>query len=195
MVRLAPGSSRATLAVVGICLTVASCSSATPGAGQSTPATGTPTSSETSWASSVVASSTLQCAAQIGTEPPADDLRVVAGVVALPAATTAEPLQAVPRSNDSTTRFYAKRGLVIKTSQTFELIVPPAQRDHLAIGWGDFTQPTWRLRVSCNDTNATWLSFAGGYFTTRRECISLIVRAHGQRERVHIGIGARCRTR
>ncbi|MBA0127622.1 hypothetical protein H0B56_18930 [Haloechinothrix sp. YIM 98757] len=134
----------------------------------------------------------VECEDRIGTDPPADDLAVVSGVAALPDAGTSGPLQAVPRVNGLRLRYFAKRGLVAGSDRTIDLVVPPEERHRLAITWGSPGRLTWHLRVSCHAADATWLTFAGGYVTTRRGCVSLIVRADGRQERARIGVGARC---
>lgn len=142
----------------------------------------------------VSATSTLKCSDHIGTGPPADDLKAVADAVALPVAASSGRLQAGRTGDTRRTRWFAKRGLVVKTGESFDLIVPPEERHRLAIGWGNPAQPTWRLHASCPEGNATWRAFAGGYFVRKRGCVSLIVRADGHQERVRIGVGARCRS-
>lgn len=188
------------LIALGTCLALTSCSSST--AADNRP-TAPPTPSQTK-SSGISESSTLNCADWTGTGSlEGNGLTIVAGVVTLPVAATFGPVQANPNpegthTRGSVTRFYAKQPLAIRTGRTFDLIVPPGERDRLAIDWGNSPgNYTERLHVACptNTTNAKaqWLIFAGGYFAPRRRCSSLIVRTDGQDHHVRIGVGARCR--
>lgn len=145
---------------------------------------------------SVGATATLNCAQHIDTHPPAEDLQVIDGAVALPTPRTFGPLQAGPDgSDDPWFRNYAKQGLVVRTGRTVDLIVPPEGRRRLALSWGNGpARLTWHLHVSCRDPNARWFAFAGGYYVPRPACVSLIVRTGGRQTRVHIAVGVDARS-
>lgn len=136
----------------------------------------------------------------MGSGPPSQELKTVAGVVGLPAADTFGPVEANPNPSrhQSQTRLYAKQPLTVRAGQTFDLFVPPKERGQLAIGWGNSpTTYTWRLHVSCQHSqkawpHAKWLAFAGGYFVSKRRCATLIVRYEGHDDPVRIGVGATC---
>lgn len=135
----------------------------------------------------------LDCGHLTGTDAPANDLETVMDVAALPADGTAGTLQANPTGpEDSPIRFFAKRGLVVRAGTSFDLVVPPDERERLAISWGNADVPTWQLHVSCPHPSATWLSFPGGYFLPEPGCVSLVVRTADDEERVRVGAGAPC---
>lgn len=175
-----------------VCLIAVSCSSHQATDANESASASPPQGAET--AQAIVETQSLDCSAQIGAPgTPGDDLTVVAGAVALPTASTSGALQA-RKSPTATKRYplFAKRGLVVKTGQPFDLIVPTGQRDDFALMWGN-TSPTWHLRVSCTNTAATWLAFPGGYLASEAGCVSLIVRTDKHHQRVRIGVGATCK--
>lgn len=190
-----PAKARATVVAMGLCLALAGCDSTSPDS--SSHESGSPSDEPTA---GITESSTLKCADQMSAGPP-ERLKVIAGVAALPEAATFGPLEANadPAGDDPQTRLFAKQPILIRAGQTFDLIVPPEERDHLAIGWGNNPMDlTWQLHVDCQHAqkpwaNAKWLGFAGGYFVPQRKCVSLIVRSDGQDHRVKIGAGARCK--
>jgi hypothetical protein len=124
--------------------------------------------------------------------PSSDVYQVSAGVVALPAFTTSGPLQ-TNKNGRGKMRLFAKEGLVVRTGQSFDLIVPPKERKRLAIGWGGSYRLTWHLHIFCKNRKATWLVFPGGYYTAQKHCASLLVRTAHQEKRVRVGLGSRCK--
>jgi hypothetical protein len=142
----------------------------------------------------VAAAATLRCGGAIVTDRSAgDDLGTVKGVVALPVAGVAGVLEANPARPGSPGDLFAKRGLVVRAGRTFDLVVPPAERGRLALGWGGPGKRTWRLHVSCpRRAGDPWLAFPGGYYVPHRACVSFIVHTEGARERVRIGVGTAC---
>lgn len=142
------------------------------------------------------ASAMLKCADYIDAQPPPDDFQIVLGVVALPTSPRAAALgtSAGTREPDPSLRLFAKTGLVIRAETRFELIVPEQPTGHLAIGWGPLSTPSRRVIVAnCPDGRHTgWLAYPGGYWLSAPACISLIVRAGGKDQVVHIGLGTPC---
>lgn len=186
-----------TMALVAIsCVAGTGCTPSTGGSGNdSQPASPDARSSPTpspSGPPAVARSSTLLCADHIATpKTPASDLQVIQGAVALPTAASAGPLQA-SSSGDRGSWLFAKRGLLVRTGRSFDLVVPHKERHRLALAWGKPGKPTWRLHVSCPHPYAKWLAFPGGYLVPSRRCASLIIRAADHQDRVDIGVGARC---
>lgn len=180
---------RTSIAVVG-CLVLAGCTSTSS---SSQPPSRSSGKAPAQPSDPVAAETTLNCSDQIVTDRPADNLHTVKGVVALPVASTAGTLRANPVRPQSQAELFAKQGLVVRAGRTFDLVVPPEERNRLAMGWGSSGHKTWRLHVSCpHTTTAGWLAFPGGYYVPRRACVSLIVRTASTQERVRIGVGAAC---
>jgi hypothetical protein len=121
-------------------------------------------------------------------------MRIVDRVVALPAAPRLPALgTARTGSADHAVRLFAKWGLSIRTGATFTLAVPPRLARVASIGWGPSVRPTRTLTVrSCRAGHARWLAYAGGYFVRHTMCLPMVVRTHGRRSVVHIGVGVGC---
>jgi hypothetical protein len=124
-------------------------------------------------------------------------MRVVLGVVALPASPGLRRALQTSRTGapGSSSRLFAKAGLWVRADTRFELIVPTALRGQLSIGWGNAGEGHVGSIVSdprCEAPHHRWLNFAGGYWTTKPRCATLIVAANGRRRRVRIGIGKAC---
>jgi hypothetical protein len=140
----------------------------------------------------------LACGQYIGTGPPTRGMRVVLGVVALPATpSTRRALQASPSTlRDPAARLFAKQGLVIRTATRFRLIVPDRFRDRLSIAWGSTSDSrrasTFAVNGCAGPSGVRWLAYAGGYYVRDPMCAPLIVEAGDQRRRVQIGIGKAC---
>jgi hypothetical protein len=140
----------------------------------------------------------LPCGENIGAQPPAGDMRVVLGVVALPTAPhLRRALQtALTRSRDPASRLFAKWGLVVRAGARLELTVPARLRDRMSIGWGNAGEGHVGSTISVpgcgGGQGKRWLDFAGGYWVHSTICAPLIVSAHGLRRRVWIGIGRAC---
>jgi len=136
----------------------------------------------------------LKCGDYIDAQPPPPDFQIVLGVVALPTSPSHAALGTSAGGPDPSLRLFAKTGLVIKAGTNFELIVPDQPADHLAIGWGQNSTPSRRVIVAnCPDGRHTgWLAYPGGYWLSAPACVSLIVRASGKDQFVHIGLGTPC---
>lgn len=122
-------------------------------------------------------------------------MQVVLGVVALPTSLRYSALQTALTSDAGPLRLFAKTGLAIRTGTTFELVVPAEYGDRLGIGWGGApSAPTSRFTVAdCANPGGTgWLAYAGGYWIDHPACVTLIVKAGGKQQTVHIGIGTAC---
>jgi len=140
----------------------------------------------------------LRCHEFIGTGPPVSGMRVILGVVALPASPWTRRALGAARSGlrDPSARLFAKQGLVIRAGARFRLIVPRGWRDRLTIGWGNAGEGHWGSTIAVDACSgprgAKWLAYAGGYFVRDPICAPLVVAADGQRQRVQIGIGRAC---
>lgn len=138
---------------------------------------------------------TLPCEEAIGNQSPPQGMRVVLGVVALPASPGLRHALQTSRTGASGSRLFAKWGLWARSGTRFELIVPPVLRGQLSIGWGNADEGHVGSIVTDPDCQAAghrWINFAGGYWTTKPRCATLIVAANGQRRHVRIGIGQAC---
>jgi hypothetical protein len=169
------------------CFTLAGC---TADSGHAVPPLATPEPS--------TGSVTLDCANNgIGTKPPAHSLRVVLGVVALPASPTAAALQTGRLGEAGQPRLFAKSALIVRAGASFELLAAQAPPRSLAFSWSPHTETptlTRSLVVSrCRSSaNSKWLAFIGGYYINRASCATLIVRTTTGQRRVSIGVGAPC---
>jgi hypothetical protein len=140
----------------------------------------------------------LACGQYIGTGPPPRGMRVVLGVVALPATPSARrALQASPSTlRDPAARLFAKQGLVIRAATRFRLIVPDRFRDRLSIAWGSSSDSrrasTFAVNGCAGPAGVRWLAYAGGYYVRDPMCAPLIVETGGRRQQVQIGIGKPC---
>ena len=136
----------------------------------------------------------LKCADYIDAQPPPDDFQIVLGVVALPTSPRAAALQTTSVNDpDPLLRLFAKTGLFIKAGTRFELIVPDQPADRLAIGWANSTPSRRVIVANCPDGRHTgWLHYPDGYWLSAPACVSLIVRADGKDQLVHIGLGTPC---
>jgi hypothetical protein len=139
--------------------------------------------------------SALTCGNYVdGKAAPAAPLRVVLGVVALPAS-PGYPALGTSLSGDSNRalRLFAKTGLVIRPGATFELIVPAPFANRLSIGWGKPGTPSHRVIVNnCSGPGGGWLAYAGGYWIDQPACVPIIVRTGSKQTEVHIGVGTPC---
>lgn len=141
------------------------------------------------------AESPLRCGNYIGREAPTAPWQVVLGVVALPTSPGYPALQTSLTGDTGSGRLFAKTGLLVKPGTTFEIVVPAEFADRFGIGWGGApSAPTTRLTVAaCPNPGGTgWLAYAGGYWIDRPACVPLIVKAGGEEQRVHIGLGTAC---
>jgi hypothetical protein len=142
-------------------------------------------------------SRTLPCDEAIGNQSPPQAMRVVLGVVALPASPGLRHALQTSRTGapGSGSRLFAKWGLWVRSDTQFELIVPAALREQLSIGWGNAGEGHVGSIVtdpSCRAPGHRWINFAGGYWTTRPRCATVIVAAKHRRRHVRIGIGKAC---
>ena len=140
----------------------------------------------------------LPCTESIGTQPPERDMRIVLGVVALPASPGLPRALQTARSGarDPAARLFAKWGLTIRPGARLRLIVPTQLRSRLSISWGNAGEGHRGTTIVVNrcpgPAGAKWLSYAGGYFVRDPICATLIVAADRQRRRIQIGIGTPC---
>jgi hypothetical protein len=140
----------------------------------------------------------LPCGESIATQPPERDMRVVLGVVGLPASPHLRRALQTARSglHDPPARLFAKSGLAIRAGARFRLIVPDRLRDQFSIGWGNAGEGHRGTTIVVDGCSASrgarWLDYAGGYYVRDPVCAPLIVAAHRQRRRVRIGVGKAC---
>jgi hypothetical protein len=191
------GSAVVTAAVIAMLLAACTSGPGRPGNGVTGPATasgraparpdGVPASS-----AAPAAESALECDSSIGSSAGVAPLRVVLGVVAVPASPGSAALQTA-RSGDGPLRLFAKTALLIRPGTTFELIVPGRFTSRLSIGWGSPGTPSHQVLVSnCAGTGGGWLAYAGGYWIDHPACVPIIVRADGKQQQVNIGVGTAC---
>ena len=188
-------------AVVG-CVLLAGCTAdatdgAAPAIGVTSASTPEPaaTSSAPAVATSTPAAGTavLACAGPIGTDAPAAPMETVLGVVGLPASPRYGALQTSRTGGVGAARLFAKTGLVVRAGRSFDLVVPDGTT--LGVAWGSASAaPTRRLHVpACPSAGGDgWLAYAGGYWTDRPACVTVIVAAGGRQQRVRIGVGTPC---
>lgn len=140
----------------------------------------------------------LPCGEFIDTQPPERGMRVVLGIVALPAGPAMRRALQTSSStlHDPAARLFAKWGLVIRPGARFHLTVPDEFRDRFSIGWGNAGEGHRGTTIVVNGCagppGASWLAYAGGYYVRVPLCAPLIVTAYGQRQRVRIGVGKAC---
>jgi hypothetical protein len=157
-------------------------------------ATTAPSSARPHVRGGVWSTTALDCGMHIGTTPPPSAMRVVDGVVALPASPRL-PALGTSRTGSvhRAVRLFAKWGLTIRAGESFTLAVPRRLVGVASIGWGSSARPALAVTVpSCHAGRARWLSFAGGYFVRHILCLPLLVRAHGKIETAQIGVGVAC---
>jgi len=142
----------------------------------------------------------LPCASQIdASAAPSPQLTTVLGQVGLPLRDALGTVL-LPNEPNPNARYWAKTGIDVRAGASFEIVVPPAWRGRLSIGWGGVRQVT-RLRVAAcrwmsgrsqSSPAGPWLGFAGGYWVRSPACVALVVRAGHQTRDVRLGIGAPC---
>ena len=138
---------------------------------------------------------TLPCDEAVGHQRPPRDMRVVLGVVAVPASPGLRRALQTSRTGGPGSRLFAKWGLWVRSGTRFELIVPAALRGQVSIGWGNAGEGHVGSIVtdpSCKAPHHRWINFVGGYWTTKPRCATLIVAADNRRRHVRIGIGKAC---
>jgi hypothetical protein len=189
------GSAVVTAAVIAMQLTACTSGAGRPGHGMTGPAAASgraparPDGVSTSSAAPA-AESALECGSSIDNSARVAPLRVVLGVVAVPASPGSAALQtALSGDGNGPLRLFAKTALLIRPGTTFELIVP----GRLSIGWGAPGTPSHRVLVSnCASTGGGWLAYAGGYWIDHPACVPITVRADGKQQQVNIGVGTAC---
>lgn len=140
---------------------------------------------------------TLVCSHAIDHAPPPAGFTTVLGVVALPAAPAYAALGAARESSGHRgLPYFAKTGLLVRTGARFSIEVQAGLRGHVGIGWSSWsaTGPATRFGVpGCQQHSRTgWLSYAGGYWTDKPRCATLIVRSGDEVRRVQVGVGSAC---
>lgn len=140
----------------------------------------------------------LPCREFIATQPPAHNMRVILGVVALP---TSPPLRRALQTarsdlHDPAARLFAKWGLDVRAGARLRLIVPNRLRTRFSIGWGNAGEghrgSTIVVDACSGPPGAKWLVYAGGFYVRDTFCAPVTVAAHQQRRRVPIGVGKAC---
>jgi hypothetical protein len=140
------------------------------------------------------AGSVLDCRLASGVDGVAP-LPVVLGVVALPISPRYAALgTALSGDGNGPLRLFAKTGLFFRPGAKFELIVPARFASRLRIGWGAPGTPSQIVEVSncANPGGGGWLAIPGGYWIDHPACVPIIVRAGGQQQQVHVGVGKAC---
>ena len=120
---------------------------------------------------------------------------IVLGAVALPT-DRAVPMVAGPA--DPGPRLWSKNALIVSTDVAVELKVPDEWRGRFSFKWGQQRTGDHGVDlVRVPDCSASrgagqWLAFTGGYYAVDPACVTLIVQARGEEQRVDIGLGAPC---
>lgn len=178
--------------VVVVCgLLVAGCSAADgpkPGAGGRSPSAVVAVTVSGSVGTEMSdAGATVPCSDDLGVTTPIDDqYRLVLDAVALPARTL------VPQGSGEPGWLFAKQGLVVRAGTAVDIMVAPGAVGHVRIGWGSPGPEATAIHVPACPSGSGWLAFAGGYTVRTPTCVPLLVRTHGQQERVEVGVGAHC---
>ena len=141
---------------------------------------------------STAKSEKLPCYARASSPPP--DFTVVLGVVAVPAAPKyPHALQTGHTYRGERFRLFAKTGLYYKRGKLFDISVPAAMTDQLAIGWGGPGVPRpFAYSDPCSAMPHEWVAVPGGYWVNETMCASLKIRAGSRTATVRIGIGTPC---
>lgn len=139
---------------------------------------------------------TLPCDETIGTVPPPSYMKVVLGVVALPASPKAPALQTERTGSTARPdRLFAKTGLVVRAGAHFQVIVPAKLSRRLALGWGNSAPSAHRVVVKgckAKGNHKRWLDYAGGFFVQHPACVSVVVKAGKRERRIRVGLGTPC---
>jgi hypothetical protein len=143
----------------------------------------------------------LRCQDVIGSVPaPPLSSSVVLDRVALP---TGQALQANAQPGGPGA-FFAKDGLLIRRGAAFDIVVPDSWRGRLTVTWGSLAKPTSHLRIpGCRptermpasgrwDAGDAWLAYPGGYWVSKRACVSVVIESGQAQQPVAIGVGASC---
>ncbi len=122
-------------------------------------------------------------------------LQTVLGVVGLATSPHGPAIQTgLTGDRDPSRRLFAKTGLIIRAGARFTLTVPAGSPGGLGIGCGNSARPHRDVVIAgCPDVEHTgWLSYPGGFWINHPACVSLVVRAGGRTQQVHIGLGVAC---
>jgi hypothetical protein len=119
---------------------------------------------------------------------------IIGDAAALPTAQSASlALQTSEHGSwDRASRLFAKSGLLVRVDRPFELVVPEAFHDRVALAWGNSGALTHRLMVPACPAEAGWLAFAGGIAVADPECITLEVVTESGVETFKMGVGEAC---
>jgi hypothetical protein len=161
-------------------LSVAGCAAAdapAPAASSRSPST----------AAATTAGPAVSCAHDLGTDAPdGGGYRLVLDAVAVPTG------KLVPQDSDEPGWLFAKSGLVVRAGTLVDVAVAPDAVTGVRVGWGSPGPEGTAIHVPACPSGSGWLAFAGGYSVRTPACVPLIVRAHGQRERVAVSVGVAC---
>jgi hypothetical protein len=141
---------------------------------------------------------TLDCTNPIGFTPPPRS-EIMGGQVALLTSRSRHTAAQVAEVSDPGAhryRWFAKSPLFLRTgSGVVRIEVPRSEHGRVALSWGNTDHDGTATRVfgagPCPGGSA-WIAFPGGYSVTEPHCVTLVVRAGGQAERVRIGVGKAC---
>lgn len=128
---------------------------------------------------------------------------VLADAVAFPSITGRPALQAVRLGNRELPDFgevdhrwyWAKDGLITRSTHKVEVLVPKDSRDSVRFGWSrDDVRPHTSIVLGpCPESTSEWQGFIGGYWVEAPGCYEVHVRVDdGGAYPVEVGIGAPC---
>jgi hypothetical protein len=139
----------------------------------------------------LAARSTLKCtdAQDVRSARP---LRIVLGVVALPASPAYPALQTARTLGSP--RLFAKTGLFARPGARFSVSVPARLARRLRIGWGNPAASLSRQVIfpACPGAAHHWLAFPGGYWIDHPACVAVVVHASSRHRAVRVGLGTPC---
>jgi hypothetical protein len=137
---------------------------------------------------------TVGCSQIIGAQATGHDdgMRVVLGIVSVPQAYLAGVVRA---PQFAPFPYWRKAGMVVRTSnEPVTVIVPPAWRARVRIGWGNPAPEVAVVRfAACPAGERRWNAYAGGFFLrSRSACVPLTFEVGHRRSTVRFGVGRRC---
>jgi hypothetical protein len=145
------------------------------------------------------AAGVLDCRDPIGSEskPPANSAAVGDAVALLTGFPDARAMTTARVSEPllPSLHHWTKSPLYVRSDRAAEIRIPYEERGRIAMTWGNTaSDPVVERSLSVGPCPGTigWSVFPGGYFVTRPDCYTLIVRVKGRNTRVSVGIGAPC---